>query len=415
MSTHFTSMPVRNSQGRAAPVRGRQKPVADDRNLDDDTRINWMAVQTIVLYGGIMLVGLLLFRPALGIAIMWNVLIPVAPVLVTVAPGLWRNICPMSTFSLLPRRLGLSLKLKMPASVAAVLGLISVVALFTIVPLRHICLNTNGPMTVVMLVSAASIAALMGLLFEWRSGWCTTLCPIHPVEKLYGTQPAITLKNARCDMCAQCTTPCPDSTPSMTPLITGPSKLQKAIGNFMVGSFFGFVLGWFQVPDYYGPIGNTEIIASYAYPWIGAAICYAVFKVLERAVGEDPQRRRILYRIFAAAAVSTYYWYRVPALTGFDPRSGQLINITHILPVWFPIASHIVTTSFFFWFLVIRQTTGVSWMKRPSFVPVARPVLTPPSAPARAPAPAYAHQAPQPMPPRGRAPARPPVYAGSRY
>lgn len=417
MSTHFRAMPARMPQGRAAPAQSQQKPVADDRNLDENTRFNWLTVQTIVLYGGIMLVGLLLFRPALGIAIMWNVLIPVAPVLVTVAPGLWRNICPMSTFSLLPRRLGLSLKLKMPTGVAAALGLISVIALFAIVPLRHICLNTNGPMTVVMLVTAASIAALMGLMFEWRSGWCTTLCPIHPVEKLYGTQPALTLKNARCDLCAQCTAPCPDSTPSMTPLITGPTLLQKAIGNFMVGSFFGFVVGWFLVPDYYGPIGRTEIITSYAYPFGGAAISYAVFKVLERAIGDNAKLRKILYRAFAAAAVSTYYWFRVPALVGFDPRSGQLLNLTHTLPDWFPLASHIVTTSFFFWFLVIRQTTGKSWMKRPSFVPVARPVLTPPAAqaPARAPTPAYAHHAPQPMPPRERAPARPAAYAASRY
>jgi hypothetical protein len=240
------------------------------------------------------------------------------------------------------------------------------------------------------------------------------------VEKLYGTQPALSLKNARCDTCAQCTTPCPDSTPSMTPLLTGPTKLQKAIGNFMVGSFFGFVLGWFQVPDYYGPIGNTEIIASYAYPFGGAAICYLVFKILERGAGDNAKRRKILYRAFAAAAVSTYYWYRVPALTGFDPRSGQLVDLTHVLPAWFPHASHAVTTSFFFWFLVIRQTSGVSWMKRPSFAPVERKILTPPQAVRQAPmhasAPAYAY-APQQSAkvPRGATSARSATYGTSRY
>ena len=64
--------------------------------------------------GGFALAGLLLIQPAAGIAIMWNIFIPAAPALVTVAPGLWRNICPMSTFSLLPKQFGLSRRKKMP-------------------------------------------------------------------------------------------------------------------------------------------------------------------------------------------------------------------------------------------------------------------------------------------------------------
>lgn len=343
------------------------QPLPDDRTLGRDARENWLSIQILLMYGGVMLVGLLLFQPAIGIKIMWDVLIPVAPVLVTVAPGLWRNLCPMATFGLVPRNLGISLRLKMPKSMAAVLGLVSVIALFMIVPLRHICLNTNGPMTVVMLVSAAAVAALMGMLFEWRSGWCTSLCPIHPVEKLYGTSPALTLKNARCELCEQCTAPCPDSTPGMTPAVTGPSRLQQLTGNFLTGSFFGFVLGWFQVPDYLGNIGTPEIINAYAWPFGGAVVSYVVFKVVEQRFVTTKNGRKMLGKIFAAAAVSTYYWYRIPALTGFDPRSGLLYDVTDVLPYWFPWASHFVTTSFFFWFLVLRPTAGVSWLKRPVF------------------------------------------------
>lgn len=363
-----------------APQPAVAPPVADDRTLGRNARENWMSIQILLLYGGIMLVGLLLFRPEIGIKIMWDVLIPVAPVLVTVAPGLWRNLCPMATFGLLPRKLGLSLRLKMPRWMAAGLGALSVIALFAIVPLRHICLNTNGPMTVVMLVSAAATAALMGLLFEWRSGWCTSLCPIHPVEKLYGTSPAITLKNARCELCEQCTAPCPDSTPGMTPAVTGPSWLQQFTGNFLTGSFFGFVLGWFQVPDYLGTVGTPEIINAYLWPFGGALVSYVVFKVIEQWFVTSRNGRKLLGKVFAAAAVSTYYWYRIPALTGFDPRSGLLYDLTDVLPVWFPWASEAVTTMFFFWFLVIRPTAGVSWLKRPIFATAQQ---TAPVAPAR--------------------------------
>jgi hypothetical protein len=44
-----------------------------------------------------------------------------------------------------------------------------------------------------------------------------------------------------------------------------------------------------------------------------------------------------------------------------------LWDLTAALPAWFPLASHVATTAFFFWFLVIRQVRGVSWQKRPAF------------------------------------------------
>jgi hypothetical protein len=74
----------------------------------------------------------------------------------------------------------------------------------------------------------------------------------------------------------------------------------------------------------------------------------------------------VLVRVFAAAAVSTYYWYRIPALAGFGPHpgTGQLCDLTAVLPD-LPMVSHVVTTAFFVWFLVIRGSSGLSWMMRP--------------------------------------------------
>jgi hypothetical protein len=354
--------PARNGRARAP-----QLPATLPNVLTARERHYWRIAQYVMLAVGVALVALLQFAPDIGIKIMWNVIIPVAPALVTLAPGLWRNICPMSTFSLLPRRFGLSFRIKMPNWIAAVLGVISVVALFVIVPLRHTSLNINGLTTVMMLATAASIAMMMGMFFEWRSGWCTTLCPIHPVERLYGFAPALTVKNARCNTCQQCTTPCPDSMPSMTSTMTGPLWIQKQLGNFMAGSFFGFVVGWFQVPDFHGTVGTREVLIAYAWPFGGAIVSFVIYKAIQDSIAKSPNARKLLLKIFAAAAVSTYYWYRIPALAGFDPRSGLLYDISHLLPNWFPIASHIVTTSFFFWFLVIRTTSGVSWQKRPPF------------------------------------------------
>jgi hypothetical protein len=320
-------------------------------------RIVWTAIQYGMLGVGMVLVSLLWFMPGLGIPLMWNVLIPVAPALITLAPGLWRNICPMATFHHMPKHLGISQHKRMPEWMAAIFGLIGVAGLFIIVPMRHVSLNMDGPMTAMMLVLAAATAWVMGMVFEARSGWCTTLCPIHTVEKLYGTIPAVTFKNARCDLCENCTVPCPDSTPAMAPTITGTTKLQQLLGTFVVGSFPGFVWGWYQVEDYPpGQVGFHEVMIAYAWPFGAAIVSYVIFKRAERALRRYEFARQTLPRAFAAAAISIYYWYSLP----------RLVTSLLELPDWFPIVSGIVTTLFFFWFLVLRSPNGMSWLIRPT-------------------------------------------------
>ncbi len=337
----------------------------------------WRGAQNVLLAAGVLLVGLLLFVPAIGLAIMWNILIPVAPALVVVAPGLWRNICPMATVSLLPRRFGLSRGRTPSRRLAGLLGLASVSALFLIAPLRHLSLNTDGPMTALMLVLAAGIAVAMGIAFEWRSGWCGSLCPIHPVEKLYGFAPAITVGNRRCDCCAKCTTPCPDSTRSMTAVITGPAQLDRWIGHGLTGSFVGFVWGWYQLPDYHGPIGTAEILAGYLWPFGCAAVSLTIYAAARKWLCRSKSARNTLVRVFAVAAVSTYYWYRIPALVGFGPfpDTGLLWDLTGVLPSWTPAISRTLTTSFFAWFLILRRSPNASWMVRPSTPGAADPEL----------------------------------------
>jgi hypothetical protein len=100
----------------------------------------WRVAQYAVLLLGMALLTTLLYFPAIGLDIMWNGLIPIAPALVVIAPGLWRNICPMSTFSLLPHRFGFSRRRLLPRRWAGVLTFIGLVALFVIVPLRHLSL-----------------------------------------------------------------------------------------------------------------------------------------------------------------------------------------------------------------------------------------------------------------------------------
>ncbi len=330
------------------------------------SHIYWQTAQYTVLFAGVALVAALLFQPEVGLLILWNVLIPIAPALIVIAPGLWRNICPMATFSLLPRRMGISRRKILSHRMAALLSATGLIALLLIVPLRHVVLNTDGPMTALLLLVSAGVAFSMGSVFEWRSGWCNTLCPIHPVEKLYGFSPAIKFQNMRCDTCKKCMTPCPDSTRAMNPSVTGPTLMEKSVGHFMIGGFAGFIWGWYRMPDYHGDAGLTEVLSAYFWPFAGALVSLAIYVAVRVWLCRSRADRAVLVKVFAAAAVSTYYWYRIPALAGFGPYpgTGQLYDLTTVLP-YLPMVSHVVTSAFFVWFLVIRGSSGASWMMRP--------------------------------------------------
>jgi hypothetical protein len=159
----------------------------------------WRIGQKIVWIAGAAFLFCLFYFPFLGLLLFWNILIPLAPALFIVAPGLWRNACPLATTVLLPRHAGLSKKRKLSVSQTGKLNLVGVIALYAIVPLRHAIFNCSGPTTALLIVSMAFVGVVAGFGYEWKSAWCSGLCPFHPVEKLYGANVSLSLPNAHCD------------------------------------------------------------------------------------------------------------------------------------------------------------------------------------------------------------------------
>jgi hypothetical protein len=327
----------------------------------------WQAAQIAVWLVGLGIVFALAFFPDLGILLMWNVLIPVAPFLLVVGAGVWRNICPLATTALMPRRMGISQTKKMSPQIQANLGLIGIVALYAIVPLRHAIFNTNGPVTAILLVLVSTLAFCMGSRYEWKSGWCNSLCPVHPVERLYSSKVGIQVPNTQCSNCMKCVAPCPDSTPGIHPLSVRKMLNQRIGGYLMVGGFPGFIWGWFHVPDQHTWNGFSALSDVYLLPYAGAACTLGLYMLLERFCSKKEESR--LISAFAAASVSCYYWFRVPALVGFGRFSsdGLLVNLQGVIPAWAPtfIASGMVL--FFFWWLVWRTPGKHSWTVRPAY------------------------------------------------
>lgn len=337
-------------------------------------RRGWRVAQTAVWAVGVTILLLLFLVPTIGLHAFWNVLIPVAPALLVFAPGIWRNVCPMATVGLLARHFGLSQRARPTRAWTARLLLAGVVLLFTIVPLRHVVLDTSGFATGVAIVILALAAALLGLIFEWKSAWCSGLCPVHPVERLYGAAPAISPPNAHCSACASCVGRCPDSTSGVGPPGMDPSSnvtppvAATIAGVLMVGAFPGFIWGWFQVPDWHGSEGWNHVHVAYGWPIAGAAVTAALYGLIR---GTWPHLKSTR-RVFAAGAICCYYWYRLPALFGFGspPGDGTLVDLRGSLPDAFPLILRVTSTVLFLWWLTCRPDGA--WTRRPPVDPAIR-------------------------------------------
>lgn len=329
-------------------------------------RRTWRAVQLAVWLVGVTIVALLIFAPTIGIHAFWNVLIPIAPALLAFAPGLWRNICPLASSALFLRHMGSGAKRKVTHAWQGIFLLIGVFLLYAIVPLRHVVMDLNGPATALAILSLAALAVVMVSQFEWKSGWCSGMCPVHPVERLYGSSPLVTPPNAHCTTCERCVQPCADATENLDPMTSGSSVFRRLTGLLMIGGFPGFIWGWFQVRDYAGAEGWRHLTEAYAWPFGAAAITLALYMALEKSGRIE---RRLLRRTFAAAAIACYYWFRLPALFGFGPfpGDGMLVDATGVLPAWFPLVSQITTTALFAWWLIGRRALRRSWAKRPPY------------------------------------------------
>jgi nitrite reductase (NADH) large subunit len=130
----------------------------------------WAVARAAVLAGLGGLVAALLLRPATGLLVLWGVVVPLLPLVWLVAPGLWRNVCPMATANQLPRWLGLSSAKRLPPwlvrhgyGIAAGLFLLAVA-------LRPGLLQVSATASAALLLLAPLAALTAGARFAGKSG-----------------------------------------------------------------------------------------------------------------------------------------------------------------------------------------------------------------------------------------------------
>lgn len=264
----------------------------------------WHAAQILGVAATLGLIGGLVAWPGQTLHLLWDIAIPVLPAVFVVNPLIWRNVCPLATLNSL---VGVRAAAPPPGiRVTRQLWWLGIALLGLMVPARRFLFNTNGPVLAGTIVAVAIIALVAGVFAARRAGFCNTLCPVLPVEKLYGQRPLINVGNARCSTCEGCThVGCIElARLKVIPQTIGPTRrttgwLRTPFGAF-AAAFPGFIIGYFTTEN--GPLSTAPQV--YLHIAALAAGSYLLVTAVVLAFGITAERA---IRHLGWISVASYY------------------------------------------------------------------------------------------------------------
>ncbi|MCC6774917.1 MAG: hypothetical protein IT360_27360, partial [Gemmatimonadaceae bacterium] len=256
-----------------------------------------------------------------------------------VNPALWRGICPLATANELGNRMATG---DAPSPRTAMwLSVVGVVLFHAMVPARRFLFNTEGSVLAATIVAVALLAVVLGAAYAVRSGFCNGLCPVLPVELLYGQSPLLPMQRGRCTTCTVCTPRgCIDlSQGKAFQQVLGPDRrtgrwLITPFGLF-IAALPGFVIGYGLTSD--GALSTAAAVYASTLGWSLASITVVLLAVRAGITS------RILLPLIAAAAGGLYYWFAGPAIvraTSAPPWVDTLVRVAGIalVLVWTRVA-----------------------------------------------------------------------------
>ncbi len=246
-------------------------------------------------------------KPKLGLALFWSLAVPILPAVFFIAPGLWRNLCPLAAANQTPRLLGFTRGLTVPDWLRRYGYVIGIATLFVAVTARKFLFNQSGEATALLIIVALVLPFIGGLFFKGKSGWCSLVCPVLPVERLYNETPFVLVANSHCTPCVGCTKNCYDFNPRAANLADAYDDDAQWAGfrRFLAAVFPGFLLAYFQLPNPPAiAVGQMYLgFALYLAASAGAFFALATFLRL-------PSAR--LPALFGVLALNIFYWYVLP-------------------------------------------------------------------------------------------------------
>ncbi len=288
----------------------------------------WRVARVATLATGLALCVVLFVAPSTGLKLFWGLLVPTLPIVWLTLPGLWRNLCPLATSNQVPRVLGFTKGAAAPASMTRFAYVFGIAALLVLVPARKVLFNRSGPATAVLLLVVLGLAFLGGYLLKGKSGWCSTICPLLPVQRLYGETPFLLVRNSHCEPCVGCAKNCYDFNPRVAKLADLDDDDPRYAGprRFFAGAYVGLVLGFFSMPS----VPTQSTMWVYGRIALYVAVCVGTYSLLETFLGVSAHK---LTALFAAAGLNAFYWYSVPVLV--DTLGGSPTGTGREVAVWF--------------------------------------------------------------------------------
>jgi NADPH-dependent 2,4-dienoyl-CoA reductase/sulfur reductase-like enzyme/ferredoxin len=261
----------------------------------------WHILRAASLVGGLVVAALLIAVPKTGLFVMWRIVIPSLPLLFMVAPGLWRNLCPLAASNQQPRALKITKALTAPDWLKEYGYVIAFSGFTVFIVLRKFGLDANGGFSALLLLGAMTAAFTGGMFFKGKSGWCSTMCPLLPIQRIYGQTPLFMVANAHCQPCVGCVKNCYDFNPRAAYLadLHDSDNYWSGYRRFFVGAFPGLVLGFFEAP-------NTKDLRMVGLMALYAAVSLAVFALLNAFIKTSTHT---ITSLFGATAFSIFYWF----------------------------------------------------------------------------------------------------------
>jgi nitrite reductase (NADH) large subunit len=269
----------------------------------------WQAVRVGSVAVYLAVIVTMFVRPAAGLFIFFGVIVPLWPILFLVAPGLWRNVCPLAAANQTPRVLGFSRALNPPGWLRERGYLIAVTLFFGIAGARLAGLDKTGPAMGLVLAVIVLSAFLGGLAFKGKSGWCSSICPLLPLQRAYGQTPYVTVPNGHCATCVGCAKNCYDFRPraAYQADMADPDSRWSAPRKLFVAALPGFVLGFFTMTGQ----GDRPLPEKYALLILFVLVAVGLFFAIDAMTPLGPAMLSVTY---AAVALNIFYWFAGPVL-----------------------------------------------------------------------------------------------------
>ncbi len=280
----------------------------------------WRVLQAAAVLAAVGICYVLASQPELGLIVFWSLAVPVLPLVFLLAPGLWRNLCPLAVSNQVPRLLGFSIAHAAPRWLTQYNYVVGIILFFVLASSRKVIFNASGPATAALIAGALVAAFVGGVLFKGKSGWCSSICPLLPVQRLYGQTPFVTLPNSHCQPCLGCTKNCYDFNPGVAYIADqyDEDRNYAAYRKFFAAVFPGFILAFYVVPN----PPDVFIGAMYGHFLLYMLVSAGAFTAVDSFLRVSSLR---VTAIFGALALNLYYWFNTPTLFR---NVGEFLDVT---------------------------------------------------------------------------------------